>query len=298
MASTRPVCHRCEKMMPHAGKGSPYCAPCQEILFVEREGETARAGGLSTVQAAYMESLFLRAVEDRIRRLTALNQENGQRLRLRHVSISSENGNFPYDMVAAHPLNGALEKRIPELPKNERRRIAVTLSPPWKWWRRTRLSVVLIPWADLRSLLGDGKVNGPARFAEIGAAEQVGDADASIYFSPTGWVDGPLPDGTVLVAPENGAIRIVRANISDERVKNYIHAVLDWESDGAKVARCVSLLEHTPPHAMPLSARSMAKEQGLPLAVIAEAFKQFAEASSGYLVCDDPERGDWLLDLR
>jgi hypothetical protein len=54
----------------------------------------------------------------------------------------------------------------------------------------------------------------------------------------------------------------------------------------------------TDPGRFPLSARSVGREQEVPVHLVAEAFRQVSEQQPGFIVCDDPVHNDWLLDIR
>ncbi len=157
-------------------------------------------------------------------------------------------------------------------------------------------------YASLKPLLECGYVTEPLGATELGevfeAVQTAGRSDLLIVFSPAGWADNvPAPDGTVLVAPgKNGAWQ-VRSNITDEGLQQFVRHLFDVETDADKIARCVEAITHASPAGFPLSAQQMATELALPLELIVDSFRHVTSRKGGYVLCDDAERGDWLLEL-
>ena len=120
----------------------------------------------------------------------------------------------------------------------------------------------------------------------------------TLVHSPTGWDGGfPVPENTVLVKPGAGGGWSLRYGEVSPEARAFLGALLDTESTEDKVERCRLLAAQEPPSKYPLSAKDLATRHSAPVRVMVEAFRRLADEESCLVLCEDPQRGDWLLDI-
>jgi len=300
------VCAHCGRPLPGARRraGKPaYCRACQEELT--RVPDDLPEKAVTVDRARYLETLFCRSMDDALRRLVRWPGENGAPRRTMTRGALSSLGALPQGFVSGHPLREALEPRAERLPRNASHTIELVYRSRLPWRRRKHeLNVVLGSRAPLEMLLEKGYAVEPAGSQALNAAiENLSEANAGdrlvFVFSPTGWEGSlPIPDWVVLVGPGVNGGWQTRHNVREDSLRAFVAALCELESGGEQVARCAAAVVEAAPARFPLSARGVAAERGVPLPVVAEAFRRVADERPEYLVCDDPARDDWLLELK
>jgi hypothetical protein len=281
-----------------------YCARCQEVLAALPK--ELLPGAVAVDAAKYLETLFHRYVEERLDALRAWPGVAGLVRRRLDSAYTGHVRRLAENSLTDHPLKDALEKRITLLPQNR----CVTWRAVYgkrRWWgldQRRTVDFVTVSVGDLETLLEKGYVTEPADARVLGdVLEEIppkGKKERVILaFSPTNWSDAfAIPDGIVLVGPGADDAWCIRHALANDELSCLVRALFDAETDTAKIRRSAAAVTQTDPGRFPLSARRVAREQKLPVHLVAEAFRQVSEQRPGFIVSDDPVHNDWLLDIR
>ena len=285
--------------------GTVYCDACKQDLT--QIPETLPEGAVRFEEARYLEILFHRFVEDAVRELATWPGD--EELRQCNLVQAHEDpmAPLPEDFLASHPLGDELEKRLDRMPGNRCATIQVEYKAGAMWAReKRRVEVTLLCCTPLERLLEQGYVATANGAQELTAVvdrfrSTPGENRLVFAFSPTGWADNdtlPIPDGMVLVAPGPKGAWQTRQNVRDEALRGFVEALFDVETSGEKVEACIDLILAEPATRLPLSAQRLAKGHGLPLEVVAEAFRVLARDSDRYVACEDVRKDDWILDMQ
>ena len=303
--STGILCLRCGQEIPRAAvrcAAKPYCAACQSAL--SSPPDPLPEGAVPVSLAQYGETLFHRFAEDALSR-TAWPGAEPLPVRRVRKRPRADVGALPDDFAATHPYGDALLTRQSEMPRNRAAALEVVYrsSRLPGLGKKKRVTFVLISYADLRTLIEQGCVAARAGARELNViVNQAGalpENGVVIAFSPAGWAETlTIPDKTVLAAPGANGRWTVRHALAEPDMKTFVERLFEVESDAEKIERCMEEILGETSARFPLSARSVARVRGVPLCVAAEAFRRIADGHRRYLVCDDPGKKDWLLDIR
>lgn len=250
------------------------------------------AGAVTAAQARYLEAVFLDAVAVGIDAVDAWPGEAAlpkTRMRVRETAA-----------LPGQPAPPARRISRDELPGNLCREWRVVFGSLWPWSQRRRLDIVAGSHAPLDELAKQGWTAEPAGEEALEALTRACSGRrknaVTIAFSPTGWKEGLMASaGSVLVAPGSDGTWDLQHNVDAPEAK-VVQAVLGPKPE-AERARCAEALAGMRPGAYPLSARQMARELQVPLETVFAVFREAAECNLNRVVCEDPGRNDWLLEL-
>lgn len=281
-----------------------YCLDCQaeRVKVPDRLPD----GAVTVEEAKYRELLFHRFMDDALERTRVWpDDESFRRHKLTKTSLDNVDDSAD-SYLAEHPFRDALAERAGQLPSNEgaQARLVYKKSTRWPFRVKKVVNLALCSYSPNLTLLERGYMAGPVGGTELSTALEQFEMTASgdeivIVFSPTGWLETmAIPANVVLVGLGSDSDWEYRFNLSSPGEEHFVKALFDMKDPEKKVDRCVEAVFKQPGANFPLSARSIADQEKLPLHMVAEAFRRLTGREKGLIVCDDSVRNDWLLDIR
>ncbi|MFO7976359.1 MAG: hypothetical protein R6V12_17190, partial [Candidatus Hydrogenedentota bacterium] len=260
---------------------------------------------VSAAQAKALETSFLMHVDESINRVAAWpGEKQWPKRRVRKVTQRSLPP-LPEDYIESHPLQDALRKRLEDMPTRAYRRWDVRFGGRWPWQRnQQRISVVAAAWVPMREVLEQGYASAPAgkrALIELAPLRSDGGNASTLLlaFSPTGWdTEVVPPPNTVLVSRAADGQWITRKGAMASGMQTFAREIVTPPMEHSEVKRCTAHIETLPPARFPVSARILAKEQGIAFETALKGMRAYAEANPSYLVCEDELRDDFLLEMR
>ncbi|MBN2310098.1 MAG: serine/threonine protein kinase [Candidatus Hydrogenedentes bacterium] len=317
-----PICYKCWA----AGHRTSAAAPPAEAAAVQASPEEAAhdaavppakepapVDSVRLEQAKSLETLFIQGMAHALRK--ADTWPGPRAMALRGLESAAQwQGEPPKETgLTTRAQRMALHAHRDRLPRNRGVRMHAVfgrrllgLFPV-----RQHVFVDVLNAASLSGLLDTSRDAEPASAAElaealerrdraVGAESAGGKAEhIALAFSPTGWAEAlPVPDGVVLIDAGGAGAWQARYGAMSEPARAFVEALCDAEGDKEKVERCCAAIAAESNAQFPLSAADIAAREGVALDTAVEAFRQLAAKQRRFVLCQDPERDDWLLDLR
>ncbi len=299
-------CAGCGKPLPRSANtvsARKYCLECQERLC--RLPERQPDGAVTLNQARHLESLFHGFLDGSLR--GGPQSHTGRSFkRAKVIELDTwHTADVPRDFLLKHPLGDALKERSKELPANRGRLFEVRpregRRSPFR--RPKRLYIAASSYAPLQEMLEHGFIAQPVGLGGLNAALEGVSAKCpseavNILFSPAGWSDSiPLPPNVVLVSPSNQGGWDIRHRLEQSDLAGFVEGLFDTQGDAEKIESCVENVKALPVEQFPLSAASVSKEFDVAPRLVLDAFRAIQRNDRAYVLCEDPENNDWLLDF-